>query len=73
MDCARSHRIQGLHAQAKPPAYFVSDITEVTLPTDDFRGQYISRTEIITALDIIRFDSIERNPHNNNEVAFVCR
>jgi uncharacterized protein (DUF1330 family) len=77
--------VQELHAQAKPPVYFVSEISEVTDPEafkavrersaesgaaslKDFGGQYISRTESITALDgtapkrfvIIRFDSGEQ-------------
>ena len=77
--------VQELHAQANPPVYFVSEISEVTDPEafkavrerpaesgaaslKDFGGQYISRTENITALDgtapkrfvIIRFDNGEK-------------
>ena len=77
--------VQGLHAQATPPVYFVADISEVTDQAawsavggrsdanaaallKDFGGQYISRTEQITALDgtppkriiITRFDSVDK-------------
>lgn len=77
--------IQGLHAQAKPPVYYVVDISEMTDPEGykaiggrsdaaatqvfkDFGGQFISRTDNITALDgtapkrfvITRFDSAEK-------------
>ena len=77
--------IQGIHAQAKPPVYFVSDISEITDPAGfatvggrsdaaaaqtlkDFGGQYIARTDHITALDgtapkrfiITRFDSADK-------------
>src|ERR1700674_2933852 len=59
--------IQGLHAQAKPPAYFVIEINKVTdaegfkvitqRPTGgadvakELGGHYIARTDKITALD----------------------
>jgi uncharacterized protein (DUF1330 family) len=73
--------VGGLHAQAKPGAYAVVDITEVTDP-DGFKtllpkapgavaafgGQFIARTENITALDgtapkryiVIGFDSLDK-------------
>jgi len=57
--------IQGLHAQAAPPAYVVVDISDITDPEGfkavpaksgpetlaPFGGKYIIRTEQITALD----------------------
>jgi uncharacterized protein (DUF1330 family) len=57
--------IQGLHAQATPPAYVVVDISDITDPEGfkaippkagpetlaPFGGKYIIRTEKITALD----------------------
>jgi uncharacterized protein (DUF1330 family) len=57
--------IQGLHAQATPPAYVVVDISEITDPEGfkaipakagpetltPFGGKYLIRTEKITALD----------------------
>jgi uncharacterized protein (DUF1330 family) len=59
--------IQGLHAQAKPPAYFVVEINKITdaegfktitqIPTGgadaakELGGRYIARTNKITALD----------------------
>ena len=59
--------VQGLHAQAKPPAYFVIEINKVTdaegfkvitqRPTGgadvakEIGGHYIARTDKITALD----------------------
>jgi uncharacterized protein (DUF1330 family) len=57
--------IQGLHAQATPPAYVVVDISQITDPEGfkaipakagpetlaPFGGKYIIRTEKVTALD----------------------
>ncbi len=59
--------VQGLHAQAKPPAIVVVDISDVTDPdgfkaitqrsnanttvTAQMGGRYITRTDKITALD----------------------
>jgi uncharacterized protein (DUF1330 family) len=57
--------IQGLHAQATPPAYVVVDISDITDPQGfkaippksgpetlaPFGGRYLIRTEKITALD----------------------
>src|SRR5260221_13366221 len=57
--------IQGLHAQATPPAYVVVDISDITDPEGfkalppqsgpetlaPFGGRYLIRTEKITALD----------------------
>jgi uncharacterized protein (DUF1330 family) len=57
--------VQGLHAQATPPAYVVVDISKITDPEGfkaippragpetlvPFGGKYIIRTEKITALD----------------------
>ena len=57
--------IQGLHAQATPPAYVVVDISDITDPEGfkaippksgpetlaPFGGRYVIRTEKITALD----------------------
>lgn len=57
--------VQGLHAQAKAPAYVVVDIADITDPEGfkaippkagpetlaPFGGRYIIRTESITALD----------------------
>jgi uncharacterized protein (DUF1330 family) len=73
--------VGGLHAQAKPGAYAVVDITEITDP-DGFKtllpkapgavaafgGQFIARTDNITALDgtapkryiVIGFDSLDK-------------
>lgn len=73
--------IGGLHAQSKPGAYAVVDITEITDPETyktliplagpamaGTSGQYIVRTDKITAVDgtppkrfvIIAFDSMEK-------------
>ena len=59
--------VQGLHAQAKPPAYFVIEINKITDPegfkvitqrpaggadvAKELGGHYIARTDKITALD----------------------
>jgi uncharacterized protein (DUF1330 family) len=57
--------IQGLHAQATPPAYVIVDISNITDPEGfkaippksgpetlaPFGGKYIIRTEKVTALD----------------------
>ena len=73
--------VNGLHAQAKPGAYVVTDISEITNPNlfktllpkapvanQAFGGQFVVRTENITALDgvapkrfiVISFDSVDK-------------
>jgi uncharacterized protein (DUF1330 family) len=73
--------VNGLHAQAKPGAYAIVDLSEITNPdlfktllpkagpaVTAFGGQFVARTEKITALDgaapnrfvVIGFDSVEK-------------
>ena len=82
--------INGLHAQTKPGAYVVVDISEVSNPDlfktllpkagpamSAFAGQFVIRTEKITALDgtapkrfiVIAFDSAEKAKAWNDSAA----
>jgi uncharacterized protein (DUF1330 family) len=82
--------LNGLHAQAKPGAYVVVDISELTNPDvfktllpkagpamQAFNGQFVMRTESITALDgtapkrfiVIGFDSVEKAKAWNDSAA----
>ncbi len=79
--------VNGLHAQAKPGAYVVVDISEITNPdlfktylpkttaaNQAFGGQFVVRTENITALDgvapkrfvLISFDSVDKAKNNSH-------
>jgi len=79
-----------LHAQAKPGAYVVVDISEMTNPDlfktllpkapaamQAFGGQFVMRTEKITALDgaapkrfvVLSFDSVEKAKAWNDSAA----
>jgi uncharacterized protein (DUF1330 family) len=82
--------VNGLNAQTKPGAYAVVDITEVSNP-DEFKtllpkagpamtafgGQFVIRTEKITALDgaapkrfiVIGFDSVDKAKAWNDSAA----
>jgi uncharacterized protein (DUF1330 family) len=82
--------LNGLHAQTKPGAYVVVDISEITNPDvfktllpkagpamQAFNGQFVMRTENITALDgaapkriiVIGFDSVEKAKAWNDSAA----
>jgi uncharacterized protein (DUF1330 family) len=86
----RAAAVNGLHAQGKPGAYVIVDITEVTNPDQfktllpkapgavaAFNGQFLARTEKITALDgtppkrfvVISFDSVEKAKAWNGSAA----
>ncbi len=79
-----------LHAQGKPGAYVVVDLSEITnpdlfktlvpmapAPVTAFGGQYIIRTDKITALDgaapnrfvVISFDSVDKAKAWNDSAA----
>jgi uncharacterized protein (DUF1330 family) len=82
--------VNGLHAQAKPGAYAVVDISDIANPDmfktllpkagpamTAFGGQFLIRTEKITALDgvapkrfiVIAFDSVDKAKAWNDSAA----